>query len=149
MGDGPAGEQVLRRLRGLGVRLAIDDFGTGHSSLARLRELAPDVLKVDRSFVARLDRDAGSRAVVRAVASIARDLGLGVTAEGVESAGQAALLRRLGVPRGQGFYFAPPADAAAVGRLLAGGARLPEDHESPLVGAGSGEPSTCSGCARS
>ena len=140
MEDGPASRRTLRGLRGLGVRLAIDDFGTGHSSLARLCELAPDALKIDRSFVAGLDRDAGSRAIVRAVRSMARDLGLGVIAEGVESAGQAALLRELGIADGQGFYFAPPLGAAAIDRFVAGAVRLPEVREISIVAARDGAP---------
>ena len=93
----PKERSTLRALRKLGVRLAIDDFGTGYSSLGRLGRLAIDRLKIDRSFVAGLEHKAGSRAIGRTVATLAHDLGLAVTAEGVETAGQAAHLRGLGV----------------------------------------------------
>ena len=129
MEAGPTSGEALRGLRRLGVRLAIDDFGTGHSSLARLCELAPDALKIDRSFVAGLVHDGGSRAIVRAVRSMAGDLGLGVTAEGVETAGQAALLRGLDIARAQGFYFGAPSGAAAIDRFAAGAVPLPEVRE--------------------
>ncbi len=125
--------RTLRDLRTLRVRLAIDDFGTGFSSLSRLRQLPVDALKVDRSFVAGLGRDTGSLAIVRAVVTLAHDLGLVVTAEGVETAEQGAMLRALGVDLGQGFHFAPPLPDEALGELLARGARLP-----PGAGAGGG-----------
>ncbi len=125
--------RALRDLRKLRVRLAIDDFGTGFSSLSRLRQLPVDVLKVDRSFVAGLGRDTGSLAIVRAVVALAHDLGLVVTAEGVETAEQGAMLCALGVDLGQGFHFARPLPGEALGELLARGARLPEG-----AGAGGG-----------
>ncbi len=112
--------RTLRALRELGVYLAIDDFGTGYSSLSYLRELAVDTLKIDRTFVAGLDREAGSLAIVRAVTTLAHDLGMTVTAEGIETAEQWASLRDLGVDRGQGYYFARPRPGEAIGDLLAG-----------------------------
>jgi diguanylate cyclase (GGDEF)-like protein len=115
----------LQNLRELGVRLAIDDFGTGYSSLDQLRRLAPDGLKIDRSFVAELGGDPGSQAIVRAVTTLAHDLGLIVTAEGVETTEQAARLHAIGVDRGQGFYFAPPTSGDAIGNLLSRATRLP------------------------
>jgi predicted signal transduction protein with EAL and GGDEF domain len=109
---------LLRQLKGLGVGLAIDDFGTGYSSLAYLQRLPVDRLKVDRRFVAGLGRDAGDAAIVEAVVGLARTLGLGVVAEGVETAEQAARLRELGCGLGQGFYFGRPQSAEALGALL-------------------------------
>ena len=140
MGEEPATRRALRGLRELGARLAVDDFGTGHSSLARLQELAPDVLKIDRSFVAGLGANRGSRATVRAVAMLAHDLGLVATAEGIETAEQAAQLRALDIDRGQGFYFAPPMRAEDCGRWLAGAARPPARSEVPVVAESGGEP---------
>ena len=116
----------LRELRQLGVGLAIDDFGTGHSSLDRLRRLPVNFLKVDRSFVARLGPDRDSLAVVRAVTTLAHDLGMGVTAEGIETTAQTDQLRALGVDHGQGYYFAPPLSDGEIAALLARAARLPE-----------------------
>ena len=129
----PDVRRALRDLRKLRVHLAIDDFGTGFSSLGRLRELPVDALKVDRSFVAGLGRDPGSLAIARAVVTLAHDLGMVATAEGIETAKQGAMLRALGVDLGQGFYFARPLPGDALADLLARGARLPE-----RAGAGGG-----------
>ena len=116
----------LREVRRLGVGLALDDFGTGHSSLDRLRRLPIDILKVDHSFVAGLGRDRGSQAVVRAATTLADDLGMRVTAEGIETGAQAEHLRALGVDHGQGLFFAPPLSSDEIAALLGRGARLPE-----------------------
>lgn len=105
---------TLRALRGRGVRIALDDFGTGYSSLSYLKELPVDVLKIDRSFVDRLDRDHRDRAVVSAVVTLARVFGLQVVAEGVEGADQLARLRHLGVHVAQGFDVARPSDAGTM-----------------------------------
>jgi diguanylate cyclase (GGDEF)-like protein len=109
---------TLRQLKGLGVRLVIDDFGTGYSSLTYLQRLPVDQLKVDRQFVAGLGHDAGDAAIVTAVVGLARTLGLGVVAEGVETAEQAVRLRELGCSLGQGFYFGRPQSAEALTALL-------------------------------
>ncbi len=127
MRDVPETRRALRELRKLGVRLAIDDFGTGFSSLSRLRQLPVAALKIDGSFVAGLDRDAGRLAIVRATTALAHELGLTVTAEGVETAAQLAHLRALGVDHGQGYYFAPPLPGEAVADLLEGAGRLPAE----------------------
>ncbi len=105
---------TLRALRQRGVRIALDDFGTGYSSLSYLKELPVDVLKIDRSFVDRLDRDPRDQAVVAAVVTLARVFGLEVVAEGVEDAEQLDRLRLLGVQMAQGFDLARPTDAATV-----------------------------------
>jgi EAL domain-containing protein (putative c-di-GMP-specific phosphodiesterase class I) len=107
---------VLASLRALGVRIVLDDFGTGYSSLSYLRRFPLDGLKLDRSFVDGLGR-ADAAAVVAAIIDMGATLGLVLTAEGIETRGQAERLRELGCPRGQGYVLArplPPADAAAV-----------------------------------
>jgi len=117
MGPGLETGRALRALKKLGVRLAIDDFGTGYSSLGRLREGAIDALKIDRSFVA----DSGNEdtlAIMRAVVTLARDLGLVVVAEGIETAAQLERVQALGCDLGQGYYFAPPLDPDALSDLL-------------------------------
>jgi diguanylate cyclase (GGDEF)-like protein len=95
----------LAALKTLGVGLALDDFGTGYSSL---RDLPVDAVKIDRSFVAQLGRDEGATAIVAAIVSLARALGIEAIAEGVEDERQAELLRELGCPFAQGFLFGPP-----------------------------------------
>jgi len=109
---------VLQRLRDQGVRIAIDDFGTGYSSLEYLRRLTVDRVKIAQTFVADLNAKANSRAIVRAALGLARELGLGVVAEGVENAEQLDLLRAWGCREAQGFYFAKPQPAEKITMLL-------------------------------
>jgi diguanylate cyclase (GGDEF)-like protein len=109
----------LQRLRQEGVRIAVDDFGTGHSSLAYLRHLPIDILKLDRAFTGGVaGLDATNRSLSRAVLDLGRALRLATIAEGVETPDQATVLRRMGCPLGQGMYFAPPMPATEVDRLL-------------------------------
>ncbi|QIN80192.1 PAS domain S-box protein [Rubrobacter marinus] len=109
---------TLRRLKDLGIRVAIDDFGTGYSSLSYLRRFPVDNLKIDRSFVGRLEDDPESAAIVATTVSLARTLGLEVTAEGVETAEQLARLRELCCDLAQGYFFSRPLPAGAVFGLL-------------------------------
>ena len=98
----------LRRLREAGVQIAIDDFGTGHSSLACLHAFPSDVLKVDRAFVANLDRDPNLVTLLRSVTEMARTLGKRVVAEGIETDAQHHLLHELACELGQGYRFSRP-----------------------------------------
>ncbi len=100
----------LAQLRKIGVRIALDDFGTGYMSLAHLRGLPVDQLKIDRSFVTELDIDPEG-SLVRLIVDTARLLKLSITAEGVETIEQLNILRDLGVDSVQGYYFTPPRSA--------------------------------------
>ncbi|HET9517166.1 MAG TPA: bifunctional diguanylate cyclase/phosphodiesterase, partial [Actinoplanes sp.] len=99
---------TLMRLRELGVRLSVDDFGTGASSLSYLRRLPVHEVKIDQSFVQGMATDSGDLAIVRAVIGLAREFGLTVVAEGVESERTLRLLEELGCETGQGFLFSRP-----------------------------------------
>ena len=90
-------------MRHLGVRLAIDDFGTGYASLAYLRQLPLDIIKIDPSFVAGLGHDETLTLLTRTVVQVGRDLGLQVIAEGIEQPRQLSALREMGCGYGQGF----------------------------------------------
>ena len=102
----------LRRLSEVGVRIALDDFGTGYSSLSLLREFPVDLVKIDRSFVEPVTSDRSALAIVKAVVSMCRDLGLPTVAEGIETPQQHDLLRELGCSHGQGFLFGRPVPLA-------------------------------------
>jgi len=110
---------VLERLRAIGVTIAIDDFGTGHSSLAYLKQLPVDELKIDKSFVLSMLSDSSDEAIVRTVVDLARNLRLPVVAEGVESGDVALALRALGCGMAQGYFFSRPLPAAEFGLWLA------------------------------
>ncbi|SDO21955.1 diguanylate cyclase (GGDEF) domain-containing protein [Rhodoferax sp. OV413] len=99
---------ALHRLRAAGIRIALDDFGVGYSSLAYLRSFPFDKLKIDRSFVMAILQSAESQAIVRSVIDLASALHMETTAEGIETAEQAALLTQLACTTGQGFHFARP-----------------------------------------
>jgi diguanylate cyclase (GGDEF)-like protein len=105
--------RVFEALKALDATVAMDDFGTGYSSLAYLQRLPIDVLKIDKSFVTGMMRDADSVAIVRAVLSLADALGMSTTAEGIETVELATTLAALGCASGQGFYFAKPLEADA------------------------------------
>lgn len=168
MEDVARGQDVLRRLKGMGCRIAIDDFGTGYSSLAYLRRFPVDVLKIDKTFVDGLGIESDDTAVVEAVIGLARSLRMEVVAEGVETPAQLLGLRALAGGQGfaaQGYLFARPQTAAefaagyaglaAAYRALAGadgaigapgGTALPGDNGTPggsmggggVIGSGSG-----------
>jgi diguanylate cyclase (GGDEF)-like protein len=108
----------LAALRNLGVRVLLDDFGIGFSSLSRLRRFPIDTLKIDRSFVENIESDSENGEIVRAILTLASNLGLTTVAEGVETQAQAHLLRSAGCDYGQGYYFYPALEAAEAGRLL-------------------------------
>jgi EAL domain-containing protein (putative c-di-GMP-specific phosphodiesterase class I) len=111
MGDAEHNVEVLRKLKDLGVSIAVDDFGTGYSNLAYLKRFPVDWLKVDKSFVDGLGENPEDTAIVEAVISLGRAMGMQTVAEGIETTGQADLLRTLGCELGQGYYFSEPLPA--------------------------------------
>jgi diguanylate cyclase (GGDEF)-like protein len=119
LGNVDIAESAMRRLKALGVRLALDDFGTGYSSLLYLRRFPFDKLKIDRSFVNSIERAADAAAIVHAIVSLGRGLGMKVTAEGVETAEQHLFLRAAGVHCMQGFRFGTPCTAAEITTRIA------------------------------
>ena len=110
---------LLGRIRDLGVRIAVDDFGTGYSSLSYLRRLPIDKIKIDRSFVEGVGTDGEATAVARVIVELARSLRMTTVAEGIEQRNQADVLTELGCDMGQGYLFARPLQAAALGTLVA------------------------------
>jgi EAL domain-containing protein (putative c-di-GMP-specific phosphodiesterase class I) len=109
---------ILSELAALGIRFSIDDFGTGFSSLSYLHRFPIRVLKIDRSFVARIEADGEGLAIVRTIVNLARDLGMEVVAEGIETEGQAAHLQALECRFGQGYLFSRPLDETSAHLLL-------------------------------
>ena len=108
----------LAELRDLGVKLAIDDFGTGYASLAHLRQLPADIIKIDPSFVSGLGQDPVLSMLTRTIVQVGRDLGMQVVAEGIEQPRQLAELREMGCGYGQGFLVARPMAAPGVEALI-------------------------------
>ena len=120
--------QVTRQidtLARMGIHFSIDDFGTGYSSLAHLHQLPVQTLKIDRSFIERINEPNGTYAIVQAIVFLAHSLGLVVVAEGVEREDQLNRLWQLDCDRVQGYYFAPPLPAPAIVRLLKERVRIP------------------------
>ncbi len=118
LGNVDTAEAGMLRLKAIGVRLALDDFGTGYSSLLYLRRLPFDKLKIDRSFVLAIEKAADAAAIVHAVVSLGRGLGMKVTAEGVETADQQLFLRAAGVHFMQGYRFGRAVTAAEITKRL-------------------------------
>jgi diguanylate cyclase (GGDEF)-like protein/PAS domain S-box-containing protein len=116
-----AGAGVIRKLHDMNVRVHIDDFGVGYSSMAYLHNLPVDTLKVDRSFVSRMDGHPQQTAIVRAIVALARNLGMDVIAEGVETNAQADTLLTLRCSTAQGFLFSRPLPPAEAERLITDG----------------------------
>jgi len=118
MNDTDKARAQLERLRDRGARIAIDDFGTGHSSLAYLRKFPVSLLKMDRSFVTDISRDADNLAIVAAIVDMARALGLSTIAEGVETPADLATLSELGCRAGQGYLWSPAVPREQLGRVV-------------------------------
>jgi diguanylate cyclase (GGDEF)-like protein len=111
-------EAALHRLHELGSKISMDDFGTGYSSLSYLRSFPFDKIKIDRSFIQDLTQKKGGVAIVRAIAALGTSLNLAITAEGVETMEQFAIVRAEGCTEVQGFFFSPPVPVNAIPELL-------------------------------
>lgn len=110
--------QILSDINSLGVRISSDDFGTGYSSLSYLHRFPFSRLKIDRSFIGRMDTDEKSEEIVRTIMTLAENLNLEVVAEGIENEPQFRRLRELGCQFGQGYLFSKPVEAELAGKLL-------------------------------
>jgi diguanylate cyclase (GGDEF)-like protein/PAS domain S-box-containing protein len=113
------------RLKSLGVQLYLDDFGKGYSSLNYLHRFPMDILKIDRSFVSRIEEAEGNHAIVRAIVTLAHQLGMEVVAEGIQTAAQQSKLRALGCEYGQGFFLSEPVPADRAEAFLLRRTRIP------------------------
>lgn len=101
-------QEVITEIRRLGVKIAIDDFGTGYSSFSYIKELPVDTLKIDRAFIKDLGGKEENSAIVKAILTVAKTVGLNVVAEGIEEKEQLAVLQDLGCQQGQGYYYSRP-----------------------------------------
>jgi len=118
MADPQRSSLLLSELKALGVHMSIDDFGTGYSSLSRLQGFPVDTLKIDRTFISKIDTDRETRKIVRIIIMLAHNLGLKVVAEGAETAEQVSLLKQLKCELVQGYFFARPGDNEAAQAFL-------------------------------
>jgi len=118
--------KVLEQFREHGIHIALDDFGTGYASLTHLKQFPVDHIKIDRSFVRNLENDPDDEAIIAAVIGLGKSLKLQVTAEGVETPGQAQRLQHLGCDHVQGFFYAKPMAASEIPGFLARWGRKPE-----------------------
>ncbi|HEX6112627.1 MAG TPA: EAL domain-containing protein [Geminicoccaceae bacterium] len=135
LADIEAALTALRNLRALGVRIAMDDFGTGYSSFGYLQKFPFDTIKIDGSFIGALQTRSEADAIVRAVVSLGRSLGMRTCAEGVETAEQLAFLKAEGCDEVQGYYLSRPLPASDIARVLAQTTAL-QPIEPPPVAAG-------------
>jgi diguanylate cyclase (GGDEF)-like protein len=127
-------QNALQRLRGLGCHIALDDFGTGYSSLAYVTRFPPDRIKIDKAFVKNIDREASDGAVGSAILSLAKSLGVTVTAEGIERYGQIEWLRKRGCDEAQGFLMSMPLSAEGLEERFLDPAPKPADVEQTFLG---------------
>lgn len=129
-------KEILNRIKALGVRIALDDFGTGYSSLSHIREIPFDMIKVDQSFVREVAEDAYSQSFVKMVAELAQTLGANICVEGIETASQYRIVKKMKVKYIQGYYFDRPMKREAFEAKYCG--KLTKNEEDDYAAAGSG-----------
>src|SRR5262245_25533380 len=118
MGDPQRTMRTLTLIRDLGVHFTIDDFGTGYSSLAHLRKLPVTGMKIDKSFVQNMESDRDNAVIVRSIIDLGHNLGLKVTAEGVETPGAKDMLIGFECDEAQGYYYSHPISAREIAQLF-------------------------------
>jgi diguanylate cyclase (GGDEF)-like protein/PAS domain S-box-containing protein len=124
---------ILNSLRDAGIKLSLDDFGTGYSSLSYLHRFPFHNLKIDRSFVSKLEAGDKDTEIVKVINSLAKNLGMDVVAEGIETEGQWALLHRLACGYGQGYYFSKPLEDSAARKLIESGGFASRNPNTPMA----------------
>jgi CheY-like chemotaxis protein len=134
MSDAEEAVQMLRELKGLGVRLSVDDFGTGYSSLAYLKRFPLDTLKIDRSFIQDAVSNPDDATLTVTIINLAHSMRLNVVAEGVETEGQLSFLRLHGCDEMQGYLFAHPLEAEACTQALVEDRRLQKPEVNRAIG---------------
>jgi EAL domain-containing protein (putative c-di-GMP-specific phosphodiesterase class I) len=125
--EADAALENLCKLKSLGVHLSVDDFGTGYSGLSYLTQLPIDALKIDQHFVREISNGHRAKAIIKGVVDMALNMGLKITAEGVESQEQALFLRDIGCHEGQGFFYSKPLSSGNMEQYLQG------KHQSEMV----------------
>lgn len=118
MGNAEIAASILEQLKYREIHLSIDDFGTGYSSLSYLQRLPVNTLKINESFISRIQNDGQNTEIIRAIIALSDSLGIQAIAEGVETSSQLQHLRTLGCAFGQGYFFSPPLNAESAMRLL-------------------------------
>ena len=118
MSDPVRAVETMRAIRKLGIRLVVDDFGTGYSSLSYLKRLPIDAVKIDKTFIDDILHDRDDATIVTSIIAMAHNLGLEVTAEGVENAEQLTFLSEHGCDMVQGYHLSRPLPAAEIERFL-------------------------------
>ena len=125
-------DRLIEQFRDRQIRVCLDDFGTGYSSLSYLQRLKVDTLKIDRSFIQDLDKNEDNLKIVEAIITLAHQLGMDVTAEGVETSEQLELLQTLGCESGQGYFFAKPLDRDDAAALIINPSKWIQEIDRPL-----------------
>ncbi|MDJ1182669.1 two-component system response regulator [Roseofilum casamattae] len=135
-------DRLIEQFRDRQIRVCLDDFGTGYSSLSYLQRLKVDTLKIDRSFIQDLDKNEDNLKIVEAIITLAHQLGMDVTAEGVETHEQLELLQTLGCESGQGYFFAKPLDREDAAALIVNPSKWIQEIDRPLDSRATDNPST-------